>query len=98
MGYAGRVVDVKPPDLLVRRRARPGRQLGVVAGSPWRPSSGCRRNRLVDAILAWLSDDRDHKLEDLNRFQVYVSNAGDTRIEPYGDRFTRQDHADYRRG
>ena len=43
-----------------------------------------RGNRLVDALLAWLSDDPDHQLENLNRFQVYVSDAGDTRIEPYG--------------
>ena len=41
-------------------------------------------NRLVDVLRAWLSDDRDHQLADLNRFQVYVSKAGDTRIEPYG--------------
>ena len=46
---------------------------------------GARGNRLVDALLAWLSDDPDHQLEDLNRFQVYVSNAGDTSIEPHGD-------------
>ena len=46
---------------------------------------GARGSRLVDALLAWLSDDRDHQLVDLNRFQVYVSNAGDTRIEPYAD-------------
>ena len=46
---------------------------------------GARGNRLVDALLAWLSDDRDHQLEDLSRFQVLVSDAGDTRIEPYGD-------------
>ena len=45
---------------------------------------GARGNRLVDALLAWLSDDRDRQLEDLNRFQVLVSDAGDTRIEPYG--------------
>ncbi|MCY4600072.1 MAG: hypothetical protein OXF27_09150 [Acidobacteria bacterium] len=42
-----------------------------------------RGNRLVDALLAWLSDGRDHQLEDLNRFQVHVSDAGDTRIAPY---------------
>ena len=41
--------------------------------------------QLVDALLAWFSDDPDHQLADLNRFQVYVSDAGDTRIEPYGD-------------
>ena len=45
---------------------------------------GARGSRLVDALLAWLSDDPDHQLADLNRFQVYVSDAGDTRIEPYG--------------
>ena len=45
---------------------------------------GARGKRLVDALLAWLSVDPDHQLEDLNRFQVYVSDAGDTRIEPYG--------------
>ena len=44
-----------------------------------------RGNRLVDALLAWLSNDPDHQLADLNRFQVHVSDAGDTRIEPYGD-------------
>ena len=43
-----------------------------------------RGNRLVDALLAWRSDAPDHRLEDLNRFQVYVSDAGDMRIEPYG--------------
>ncbi len=42
-----------------------------------------RGNRLVDALLAWLSNGRDHQLEDLNRFQVHVSDAGDTRIAPY---------------
>ncbi len=45
-----------------------------------------RGDRLVDALLAWLSDDRDHQLEDINRFQVHVSDAGDTRIAPYGPR------------
>ena len=46
---------------------------------------GARGHRLVDVLLAWLSDNRDHQLEDLNRFQISVSNAGDTKIEPYGD-------------
>ena len=45
---------------------------------------GARGKRLIDALLAWLSDDPDHQLADLNRYQVYVSYAGDTRIEPYG--------------
>ena len=45
---------------------------------------GARGNRLVDALLVWLSDNQDHQLGDLNRFQVFVLNAGDTRIEPYG--------------
>ena len=43
-----------------------------------------RGNRLVAALLTWLRDDPDRELEDLNDFQVYVSDAGDTRIEPYG--------------
>ena len=46
---------------------------------------GARGHRLVDVHLAWLSDHPDHQWEDLNRFQVSVSNAGDTRIKPYGD-------------
>ena len=45
---------------------------------------GARGNRLLDALLAWLRDNPDRQLEDLNRFQVFVSDAGDTRIEPYG--------------
>ena len=36
---------------------------------------GARGNRMVDALLDWLSDDPDHQLEDRNRFQVYVSDA-----------------------
>ena len=41
---------------------------------------GARGDRLVDALLAWLTPDR--QLEpDLNRFQVLVSDDGDTRIE-----------------
>ena len=43
-----------------------------------------RGDRLVDALVAWLSDDRDHQLEDISRFQVYVSDAGDTTIAPRG--------------
>ena len=43
-----------------------------------------RGNRLIDTLLIWLSDDRDRQLQDLNRFQVYVSDAGDTTIAPYG--------------
>ena len=40
---------------------------------------GARGNRLVNTLLAWLSNNRDHQLEeDLNRFQVHVSNAGNT--------------------
>ena len=44
-----------------------------------------RGDRLVDALLAWLMTP-DRQLEpDLNRFQVLVSEDGDTRIERYGD-------------
>ena len=41
-----------------------------------------RGNRLVAALLTWLGDDPERRLEDLNDFQVYVSDVGDTRIEP----------------
>ena len=41
--------------------------------------------RLVECLIAWRRDDPDRQLGALNRFQAYVSNAGDTRIEPYGD-------------
>ena len=40
-----------------------------------------RGNRLVAALLTWLRDDPDRELEDLNDFQVYISDAGGTRIE-----------------
>ena len=40
-----------------------------------------RGARLVECLIAWLGDDPD-QLEALNRFQVYVSDAGDTMIEP----------------
>ena len=43
---------------------------------------GARGNRLVDALLAWLSDNPDHQLESRNHFQVKVC-AGDTWVEPY---------------
>ena len=42
-----------------------------------------RGERLVDALLAWLTPDRELEPE-LNRFQVLVSDDGDTRIERYG--------------
>ena len=45
---------------------------------------GARGDRLVDVLLAWMPP--DHPLDpDLNRFQVWVSDDGDTRIERYGD-------------
>ena len=43
-----------------------------------------RGNCLVAALLTWLGDDQERQLEGLNDFQVHVSDAGDTRIEPYG--------------
>ena len=45
---------------------------------------GARGDRLVDALFAWLTPDRQ-LAPDLNRFQVLVSDDGDTRIERYGD-------------
>ena len=44
---------------------------------------GARGNRLVDALLAWLSDNPDHQLEPRNNFQVYVSDAGGIWVEPF---------------
>ena len=45
---------------------------------------GVRGDRLVDALFAWLTPDRQ-LAPDLNRFQVLVSDDGDTRIKRYGD-------------
>ena len=45
---------------------------------------GVRGDRLLDALFAWLTQDRQ-LAPDLNRFQVLVSDDGDTRIERYGD-------------
>ena len=39
-----------------------------------------RGERLIDALLAWLTPDRGLKRE-LNRFEVQVSDDGDTWIE-----------------
>ena len=41
-----------------------------------------RGARLVAALIAWLSEDAEYRLEDRNCFQVFVSDAGDTRVEP----------------
>ena len=43
-----------------------------------------RGNHLVDALLAWLTDNPDHQLEPHNNFQVVVDDTG-TRIKPCGD-------------
>ena len=45
---------------------------------------GARGNRLVDALLAWISDNPDYQLEPRNNFRVVVDDSG-TRIEPSGD-------------
>ena len=44
-----------------------------------------RGARLVSALIAWLSEGAEHRLEDCNTFQVFVSDAGDTTVEPVGD-------------
>ena len=41
---------------------------------------GALGNRLVDALLAWLGE-TENRLENVNDFQVSVSEAGDTLIE-----------------
>ena len=43
-----------------------------------------RGARLVECLIAWLREDPERQLEDRNNFQVVFSDAGDTRIEPYG--------------
>ena len=67
---------------IVRRPNRLLRESEIVNGKLDVPAG---REFVSDALLAWLRDDRDHQLEDLNRFQVYVSDTGNMRIEPYGD-------------
>ena len=47
------------------------------------PRPAARGGRLVDALLAWLTPDRQLGPE-VNRFQVLVSDDGDTRLERYG--------------
>ena len=56
-------------DLLVRRRARPGRHPAVEAVRRMREQTPVARgDRLVDVLLAWMPP--DHPLDpDLNRFQ-----------------------------
>ena len=39
-----------------------------------------RGKHLVERLIAWIKESPDHQLEDLNDFQVYVSDDGDTRI------------------
>ena len=65
---------------LVRGRPRPRRQPGVVPDRRRRPSAGCGRRhphargeRLVDALLAWLTPNRQAHDPSLNRFQVRIS-------------------------
>ena len=45
---------------------------------------GARGERLIDVLLAWMTADRQ-LVSELNRFQVSVSDNGDTTIDGYGD-------------
>ena len=45
---------------------------------------GARGGCLIDVLLAWMTADRQLAPE-LNRFQVCVSDNGDTTIDRYGD-------------
>ena len=42
---------------------------------------GARGDRLVDALLAWLSDNPDYQFDVGNSFQVFVSEARDVMVE-----------------
>ena len=44
-----------------------------------------RGARLVAALIAWLSEGAEHRLEDHNEFHVFCSDAGDIWIEPCDD-------------
>ena len=44
-----------------------------------------RGARLVECLITWYNESHDHQLGSFREFQVYVSDAGDTSIEPYGD-------------
>ena len=70
----------------------PGTATMCGSGSPWRPSTGCRRRRLVPVATAWstrslpgsaTTETTSWRISTASRSNV--SNAGDTRTEPYGD-------------
>ena len=48
-------------------------------------TSELRGARLVECLIVWYNESRDHQLGSFREFQVYVSDAGVTSIEPYGD-------------
>ena len=57
-----------------------GVELNPAGGRMREKTPRARGERLIDAILAWLTPDRGLKRE-LNRFEVRVSDDGDTWIE-----------------
>ena len=79
----------QPAGVLVRGRAPPdGSQVWfrITSEAVRRMREGDavgRGERLVDVLLAWLAPDRRLGPE-VNRFQVLVSDDGDTRLERYG--------------
>ena len=44
-----------------------------------------RGARLVDALIAWMGENPDDQLNPHNAFQVFVSDAGEAKVEPYRD-------------
>ena len=44
-----------------------------------------RGARLVDALLTWMGENPGHQLNPRNAYQVFVSDAGDARLEPHRD-------------
>ena len=44
-----------------------------------------RGERLVDALIVRLKENPDYRLEVVNHFQVFVTEAGDVTVEPEPD-------------
>ena len=75
---------VEPDGLLVWFRIDSDEMQLLLENTP-EDTPEARGARLVAAMIAWLSEGAEHRLEDLNEFQVFALDAGNTRIEPCDD-------------
>ena len=75
---------VEPDDLLVWFQIESDEMQLLLENTP-EDTPEARGARLVAALIAWFSEGAEHRLEDCNEFQVFVSDAGDTWIEPRDD-------------